>query len=575
MLRFMKQLLTLCICMVLVITVMSGCSKGNDQETATQETGGEKETGDNTESGDNAGITPTTFTFWSADTTAGQIDDGFKSPISQKIKELTGVTLEKEFAIGDPREKLSFMAASGEYPDFIYAVEYSNIIVDAGGFIKLDDLIEQYGPNIKKLYGDKLTRLKYSEADPSIYFLGLPTVGEVKYEPESGFQLQHALLKELGYPKIETLQDYENAIKRYIEKYPEIDGKPTIGMSVLADDWRIKISVTNPAVFATGGPDDGEWYYDTETGKAQLHLTRPEEREYFRWLNHMNDIGLLDPESFIQKYDQYQAKIAEGRVLALADGKWEYVDAVKALIASGKEDRGYAMLPVVLDKSYQFADFRPAGYTGGYGVGITTSCKDPVAAIKFLDWMCSDEAQILFRWGIEGVHYDVVDGKRKFNDATFKAWKEEADFASKTGIGVYSWPWPGYGNGALDSNGDYYGPIYKQNIIDTYTDADKETLAAYSAETWKDLYPSEKNFKEIPCGVLWQINIPSDTDATIIMQKYDEITAKRIPAAVLADPADFDAIWDEYQEELVAAGIHELEDEFNKLIQGKIKLWSK
>lgn len=558
--EFMKKVFTLSLCLMIFTALISGCSK---DKKVISEVGG---TGEKT---------PITFTYWSADTTAGQLDDGYKSPVSQKIKELTGVTLEKEFAIGDPREKLSFMAASGEYPDFIYALEYSNIIVDAGGFLKLDDLIEEYGPNIKKLYGDDLTRLKYSEKDPSIYFLGLPTVNQVKYEPETGFQLQYAVLKELGYPKMETLQDYEDAIKTYMEKYPTIDGKPTVGLSLLADDWRIKISVTNPAVFATGGPDDGEWYYDKNTNKAQIHLTRSDEKEYFRWLNHMNDVGLLDPESFFQKYDQYQAKIAEGRVLALADAKWEYVDAEQALVAAGKAERGYGMFPLVLNDSYTYADFRPVGYTGGYGVGISTSCKDPVAAIKFLDWMCSDEAQVLARWGIEGVHYDIVDGKRKFNDETFKSWSQDVDFATRTGIGIYSWPWPGYGQGAVDANGDYYSPVYKQSIIDTYTEPEKETLEAYGAETWKDIYPQEEEFEESPYGVLWQINIPSDTDATVIMQKYDEITAKRIPAAVLAEPKDFDKLWDEYQEELRAIGIEQLEEEFNKLIQGKINLWNK
>ncbi len=557
---FMKKVLALSLCLMMLTALISGCSKG--KETLSDE-------------GKTEDKAPVMFSYWSADTTAGQMDDGYKSPVSQKIKELTGVTLEKEFAIGDPREKLSFMAASGEYPDFIYALEYSNIIVDAGGFLKLDDLIEEYGSNIKKLYGENLTRLRYSEEDPSIYFLGLPTVDQVKYEPEAGFQLQYAVLKELSYPKMETLQDYENAIKTYMEKYPTIDGKPTIGLSLLADDWRIKISVTNPAVFATGGPDDGEWYYDKETNKAQIHLTRPDEKEYFRWLNHMNDIGLLDQESFFQKYDQYQAKIAEGRVLALADSKWEYVDAEQSLVSAGKPERGYGMFPLVLNNSYKFADFRPAGYTGGYGVGISTSCQDPVAAIKFLDWMCTDEAQILARWGIEGEHYDIVDGKRKFNDETFKAWSHDVDFATKTGIGIYSWPWPGYGQGAVDANGDYYSPVYKQSIIDTYTEPEKETLKAYGAETWKDIYPSEEEFEESPYGVLWQINIPSENDATVIMQKYDEITAKRIPAAVLAEPKDFDKLWDEYQAELKSIGIEQLEAEFNKLIQGRINLWKK
>lgn len=561
-----KKVVVLIMIMSLLGVVFTGCGKA-----AT--TKGGSETTTDTEANSSV-VENATFTYWSADTTAGQLDDNYQSPVSQTIKSLTGVTLEKEFAIGDPREKLSFMAASGEYPDLIYALEYSNIIVDAGGYVALDDLIEEYGPNIKKLYGDDLARLKYSNDDPSIYFLGLPTVDRVRYEPEIGFQLQHEVVKSLGYPKMETLDDFEKAIRSYLADNPEINGKPTLGLSLLADDWRIKISVTNPAVGATGGPDDGEWFYDNETGEAKIHLMRPEEKEYFRWLNHMNNEGLLDPESFVQKYDQYQSKIAEGRVLALADAKWEYVDAEVALVSAGMPERAYGMYPLTLDESYTFADFRPVGYSGGYGVGISTSCKDPVAAIKFLDWMCSDEGQILTRWGIEGTHYEVVDGHRKFYDDVFKQQNEDPSFATETGIGIYSWPWPGYGEGALDDNGDYYSPTYEETIISGYTDIEKEVLEAYNATMWKDLYPDESEFVKSPYGVLWQINIPSDTEAVAIMARYDEITSKRIPEAVLASPNEFDELWDAYMEELDSINIHLLEETFNKLIDEKIELWT-
>ena len=70
-----------------------------------------------------------------------------------------------------------------------------------------------------------------------------------------------------------------------------------------------------------------------------MHYQREEEREYFRWLNHMNDIGLLDKESFVQKYDQYKAKIATGRVIGIIDQEWDYADAENSLKAEGKFDR--------------------------------------------------------------------------------------------------------------------------------------------------------------------------------------------------------------------------------------------
>ncbi|PAD27812.1 hypothetical protein CHH60_29515, partial [Paenibacillus sp. 7523-1] len=66
---------------------------------------------------------------------------------------------------------------------------------------------------------------------------------------------------------------------------------------------------------ATGAPDDGEYYINPETYEAMLHYKRPEEKEYFRWLNKMYNEGLLDKDTFVQKDDQYKSKIASGRVL--------------------------------------------------------------------------------------------------------------------------------------------------------------------------------------------------------------------------------------------------------------------
>lgn len=577
MMKLMKKGIIVLLALSLITALFAGC-KSDDEETGSgaatdSNSNSSTDASGNTDSGNGDNyLGDITFTYWSADTTAGQNDDDYQSPVSQEILAQTGVTIDKEFAVGDPSEKLSFMAAAGEYPDFIYALEYSNIIVDAGGFLRLNELIDEHGPNIKALYGDDLGRLQYSGEDDSIYMLGLPTVDEIKFRPESGFQVQHAVLEELGYPEMETLADLEAVIEAYMEMYPEINGQPTLGLSLLADSWRIKISTTNPAVLATGGANDGEWYY--EDGEAILHLTRPEEREYFRWLNGLNAKGLLDPESFIQKYDQYQAKISEGRVLALADSLWEYAEAQQSLVASGMPERTYGMFPLVLEEGMKYAEFRPTGYSGGYGVGISTSCEDPVAAIKFLDWMCTEEAQILFRWGLEGVHFEEVDGVRQFLPDVFERWTDDPNFSKDEGVGIYSWPWPGYGQGAVDSEGMFYSPIHTQTIIDGYNEPEAATLEAYGVELWRDLYPDESNFEKSKYGVLWQINIPSEMDAAVIFARYDEIVARKIPEAILADPADFDRIFDEFLAELEAINIDLLEEQFNELIDQRIESWT-
>ena len=78
----------------------------------------------------------------------------------------------------------------------------------------------------------------------------------------------------------------------------------------------------------------------------------------------------------------------------------------------GKLDAVYGYFPITLNESLKFADFQSTGYLGGWGLAITKNCKDPERAMKFFDWMCTEEAQILTHWGIKDVHYTIENGKR-------------------------------------------------------------------------------------------------------------------------------------------------------------------
>ncbi|GGG00894.1 ABC transporter substrate-binding protein [Paenibacillus abyssi] len=562
------------------VLIIAGCSSNNNGNNAgnAQPSGNAANAPGDTDGKGTGGetgerdLSPITFTMFSADLNPNY--ENMQSPVGQEITKRTGVTLNIEYPVGDIKQKISLMAASGDYPDLIFAKGDQNILVDAGAFIDLTDLIEEHGPNLKKLYGPYLKRLRYSKDDPSIYFVGSFGVDAQQWQPNNGFQLQHAAVKEAGYPSIKTLQDYEKVIKDYIEKNPTIDGQPAIGLSLIADDWRYLISVTNPAVFATGGPDDGEWYVDPQTHKAALHHTRPEEKEYFRWLNHMNDIGLLDKESFIQKYDQYQAKISSGRVVGLIDAKWQYEQAELALRQEGKLDRMYGMYPVTMNENVKYADFQSAGYSAGWGIGISSTAKDPVRAIQFLDWLASEEAQILNNWGIEGVHYTIHDGKRVISDEEMNKRTTDPEYGKKTGIGVYTYPFPQYGDGVLDSTGQTYTINSKEQIAKNYTDVEKEVLSKYGAQMWMDLYPAADEFPVKPWGAAWQINIPQETDAAVQMQRISDIIKKRIPEAILAKPDQFDAVWDSFMSDIQREGLDQLTEEFNGLLQERLELWN-
>jgi len=560
-----KVSISLLLILALIVSLMAGCSGNNPKK---EDVGGKGEEASNE-------LTPMTFSFFGSDPNPNW--NNMKDEVGAEITKRTGVTLDAEFAVGDPAQKISLLAASGEYPDLISAKGNIGKLVDAGALLDLTDLIEEHAPNIKRVLGDYLVRAKFTLEDQSIY--AIPTwaaVGHEKFVAGGGFQIQHRVLKEAGYPEIRTVKDYEKVISDYLKKYPtDENGNKNIGVSLNADDWRIMISVTNPAFLTTGASDDGEYYIDQETHEAMYHFRRPEEKEYFRWLNHMNDTGLLDKESFVQKYDQYKAKIATGRVLGLIDQDWDYADGEKALKAEGKYTQTYGNYPVTLTEEFKETTFWPTGFMGGYGIAISTSCEDPVRAIKFLDYLASDEGQILVNWGLEGKHYEIKDGMRIVPADVQDRSNNDTSFTKETGLGLYYNMMVHYGDGVKDPSGNYYTKNFPEQVIESYSDADKETLAAYNATTWKDLFPSEKEFKEKAYGAAWNISIPGEDEVAVLGLKMREITWRRIPEAILAKPTDFDRIWDEYMNELDKAGVKRMEERYTKFVKDRVELWSK
>ncbi len=82
----------------------------------------------------------------------------FDDPVAKRITEETGIKLEMDYPVGGNDEAIPLMIASGEYPDLIFAKGDIGKLIEAGGVIKLDDLIEEKGENLKAMYGDQLDR---------------------------------------------------------------------------------------------------------------------------------------------------------------------------------------------------------------------------------------------------------------------------------------------------------------------------------------------------------------------------------------------------------------------------------
>ncbi len=565
-----KRILAMLMAGAMVTGMLAGCGGGSDGA-ATDGSSASADGSAGTEGGSEEGdMSPITFEYYNAD---GKNGNWSETAVGAAITEATGVTLEITYPVsstGDASEDVALMIANDEYPDMIYSKAAVTNLYEAGALIDMRDLIEQYGPNIKKMYGDEFEKLKWGAEDDGIYQLSYMGVRGTIFSTGGTCQIQYAVLKENNYEYPTTLEEYEAMIKKYLEAHPKTeDGLDTIGISMSASDWHWMITLGNPAGFiADAAPDNGQWLIDENYNCTYKH-TSDAEKEYFRWLSRMYDEGILDQNFATQTDDDYIAKLSSGRVVAITDANWHYMQAEAALKAEGKMDKTYCGLPVVMDPSKKAPTLMYQGLQVGYGLGITKSCEDPVRAIKFLDYLCSEEGAILYRWGIEGTHYFVDEnGKRYRTEEEITKSKTDPDYGKTTGIGNYV-GFPIYGDGVLDSNGDYMTPTSKESIIAEYNEIEKEACQAWNAELLIDIFPQPDEFETPVYSPLWAYAIPQELSNNVSI--LDEIAFPCLVKCVTEPESSFDANWDAMIAELQANGLEETNAMMTEFLATKVQ----
>ena len=566
-----RKVVSLMLVSAMVAGMLAGCGSdsGSSKGGSSTETGSAAEASSSGETADDADDkSPITFEYFNADGKNGNWDN----PVAKAITEATGVTLDVSYPVasqGDAKEDVALMIANDEYPDMIYAKGSATDLYQAGALIDMTDLIEKYGPNIKKMYGAELEKLKWSQDDPGIYQLSYAGVNQKTLTTGGSCQIQWAALKENDYKYPKTLDEYEKMIKSYLAAHPKTeDGLDMIGITMSASDWHWMITLGNPAgLIADASPDNGQWIIDDEYNVHYKHVT-DEEKEYFKWLCRMYNEGILDPNFATQTDDDYIAKVASGRVVAITDAEWHYSQCEATLVADGKVDQTYVGLPVTLREDQVEKALLYQGTTVGWGMAITKSCEDPVRAIKFLDYLCSDEGQILYHWGIEGENYFLDDNGQPYRtDEEVAKSQSDPDYAKNTGIDNYT-GFPIYGTGSYSEDGFPYTPTTKESVIANYNTAEKEGCEAMGFEMLTDMFAQPEEFDLLPYSALWAYQQPQELaeKQTIL----DEIAWPGLVKCVTGTEDEFDGNWKSMVQELTDNGLADAEEAMTEFLATKL-----
>ena len=290
---FQRKISILLTCILTLSCLAAGC--GNSSQSAGQSSDGENPASSVARVSDekNGSGEIITLTFFDKNT-----GDTFDNPVAQAITEKTGIKIEVQQPTGNPEEKLNLMLASGDLPDIVLMDRRSDIVnkyIAAGALVPLNDLIDQYGPDIREMYGDILNKSRYE--DGKNYYLnnwyGLDP------DPDRAICIRMDVLKELGYgDKAEkgeffTQEEFRDILTRFRDTYSDGDGQSAIPLSSNADYM--------PAVISTFKAMYGMKNYYEKDGKLYFDVRDPAYLEMVKYMNGLYRDGLLDKEWAVNK----------------------------------------------------------------------------------------------------------------------------------------------------------------------------------------------------------------------------------------------------------------------------------
>lgn len=504
-----------------------------------------------------------------AGVTSSQDDPNFPFEIFGEIEKQTGVELTYT---NYNDEALKVMLAGGDIGDIVcVSQDYIQPFIEGGHIIPLDDYIASGDTNITRYHPQRVDFSKkfFSNGTGKVYFLPASAeAGGHSMDIWNGYYVRWDYYKELGYPEITDDDSYLNVLSDMQEAHPKTeDGKKTYGLAFF-NDWTGLWGWWYAKAFTKGyynwGP--GGYLYSVDGAQIVNNYFDPDSP---LWMSleygfKANQMGLLDPDSFTMKQADVLAKSKEGQYLGSPINWWVSSYYAQEKLKDADTLKGYAAVPV--EGTYFVANNgTDIGQTNKL-MAITSNCKNPDKAMEVLNYLFGAEGGRLLFSGIEGVHWETVDGVPKLKQETIDAKNAGGDPWSKTGIGGGGLS-NFFGLGGSDRSDIDQAPmslwetedIYEQQMTALTRDICEYYGADYPYQIYENMVKEGKmkDFSNLEQDIPNAMPIAED-DIKRIDAKLDDIMTKAIPRVVLAETKEeFEIQKEAVLAELKAAGAEE------------------
>ncbi|MDP4153465.1 MAG: extracellular solute-binding protein [Bacillota bacterium] len=404
------------------------------------------------------------------------------------------------------KEKRNLILASGQnLPDAFYRCGFGSVDVQKYGsqglFVKMNDLIDKYMPNLKTLL-DKMDSVRKGlpTVDGSIY--SLPGVSNCP-EGEIGvkFFLNKKFMDKTGTSMPETLDDFYNVLKAMRDKDANGNGKAD-EVPLTSTTWS---NIANPLKGAFGLMNKGSRHtnvdLDPKTNQLRFIPTTNEFRQLLEFLHKLYSEKLLDNEIF------EMSNSGSGTTNVIAKSNADLVGAfayTNLAIVSTKKTGDFIGIDKALKgpNGDQLWSYMRANTVSKGSFTMSKDCKYPEVVARWMDYWYSEEGARMFYLGVEGETYKKnADGSYEYLPQVC----DTSDGESFDAVISKTTPYCGGSNPVIQLSAYFKGgemdPVPKKAAYDmlkyvpkerwdyfTYTDEEADRQASLEADMFAGYY---------------------------------------------------------------------------------------
>lgn len=509
-----KRTLALILSALTAATVFASCSDSSGGSSAASESSASGSETAGTETGETSGdsdlreeeLVTLDVVCMSSGKNEPDITD-VENAMNEILEEKLNCNVDLTFiAYANYADQISLLLSSGEDADLlpVYLIPLSTC-ANAGQIMPLDDLIDQYGQGIKDQLGDYVD---CGRIDGVLY--GVTTARDLANS--QGFAYKVDVAEEVGFDadSIETLDDLETELLKVKEANPDMwpvavsagENIRNWGWDPLGDDTvnlGVLVDPTDPTV---GNLYESDLYKDLAN-------------EMYSWMQQ----GLIQADA-VNTTESASTLMTAGTAFGyFTNLKPGYAEENSSSL--GYEIDVVEILPALACTN----NVSRATWT------ISSGCDNPEAAMKVLNELYTNaELSNLYMYGIEGVHYKVLEEGGASNGQDIITWADGVDATTSNYRKSGTWIQPN----------QFIGHVWEGSSADVWDQQREFNDTAQKSVAFGFTYDSLAVTNEV-------------TACTNVVSKYHK--------ALLCGALDPATTLDQFNEELYAAGLQNIIDE--------------